>query len=319
MIIYRKTASWLIGSLFLLSACSTTLEVDQLRNAPQAQSRQRIEIPDVPFFAQERYQCGPAALAMLLNWSGQPVTPEELKSRVYVPQRKGSFQLEIVAATRAYQRIPYVLTAGWQSLLAEIESGNPVLVLQNLGLNWFPNWHYAVVKGVDIASNEIILHSGTTENYVTSLRTFERTWQRADKWAMVVLPADRVPASADALSYLKTVSYFENQGELDVVQAYQTAIVRWPTEVVLLVALGNVYYQRRQVADARSMYEKAVNVDGEYAPARNNLAQVLLESGELEDARIHAQIAVQSGGIHASQYQQTLQQIEQEQARQGGK
>jgi len=192
-------------------------------------------------------------------------------------------------------------------------------VLQNLGLNWFPNWHYAVVKGIDIASNEIILHSGTTENYVTSLRTFERTWQRADKWAMVVLPADRVPASADALSYLKTVSYFENQGELDVVQAYQTAIVRWPTEVVLLVALGNVYYQRRQVADARSMYEKAVNVDGEYAPARNNLAQVLLESGELEDARIHAQIAVQSGGIHASQYQQTLQQIEQEQARQGGK
>lgn len=315
-----KTASWYIGSLFLLSACSTTLEIDQLRNSPDAQTHLRSEIPDVPFFAQERYQCGPAALAMVLNWADQSVTPEELKAKVYIPERKGSFQLEMVAATRTYQRIPYVLTAGWQSLLAEVEAGNPVLVLQNLGLSWFPNWHYAVVKGIDIASNEIILHSGTTENYITSLRTFERTWQRANKWAMVALPADRVPASADALSYVKTVSYFENQGELDVaMQAYRAAIVRWPTEVVLLVALGNVYYQRGLLADARSMYETAVNVDGEYAPARNNLAQVLLESGELEDARVHAQIAVQSGGIHASQYQQTLQQIELEQARRRSK
>ena len=70
MINYWKTASWTIGSLFLLAACSTTLEIDQLRNSPATYSQQRVEIPDVPFFAQEQYQCGPAALAMLLSWTG---------------------------------------------------------------------------------------------------------------------------------------------------------------------------------------------------------------------------------------------------------
>lgn len=292
------------------------LEIDQLRNSSSIQSHHRTDIPDVPFFAQERYQCGPAALAMLLNWSGQTVSPEELKSRVYVPERKGSFQLELVTATRSYQRIPYELKSGWQSLIAEIEAGNPVLVFQNLGLSWFPRWHYAVVKGIDLANNEIILHSGTNENYTVNLQTFERTWQRTDKWAMVVLPANRVPASADALSYVKSVAYFEKQGEINTaLQAYESAVVRWPNEIVVRMALGNVYYQLGRLADARVMYESVITIDAEYAPARNNLAQVLLETGYLEDALFHAQMAVRSGGVHASQFQQTLRQIEQAQTK----
>jgi len=306
-----KTASCFIGSLFLLCACSTTLEIDQFRNTPGAQSLHRIDIPHVPFFPQERYQCGPAALAMLLNWSGQSVTPEELKPQVYVPEREGSFQLELVTATRTYNRIPYVLKPEWQSLISEIEAGNPVLVLQNLGLSWLPRWHYAVVKGVDLANNELILHSGTRENYIVNLQTFERTWQRSGKWAMVVLAADRVPASADALSYIKTVSYFEKLGKADVaLQAYESAATQWPDEIVTSMALGNAYYQLQRMTEARIMYERALEIDTDYGPARNNLAQVLLETGFLEDAHYHAQLAVKSGGAHAGQFQQTLRQIE---------
>lgn len=310
----RKTASLFIGSLFLLSACSTTLEIDQLRNTTDTQSRQRIEIPNVPFFAQERYQCGPAALAMLLNWSGQPVTPEELKPKVYVPERKGSFQLEMVVATRSYQRIPYKLTLGWHSLIAEIEAGNPVLVLQNLGMDWFPSWHYAVVKGIDIPNNEIILHSGTTENYVLSLDTFERTWQRANKWGMVVMRPDSIPASADTLSYLKAISVFEKKGEQRVaLQAYQASVNQWPNEVVAIMGLGNMYYQLAQLENAKTAYERAIAIDAEYAPAHNNLAQVFLDTNQLDDAYEHAQIAVRVGGIHVNNYHDTLKQIERRQ------
>ncbi|WP_455200557.1 PA2778 family cysteine peptidase [Kaarinaea lacus] len=298
----------------MLSACSTTLEIDQLRNTTDIQSRQKTEIPNVPFFAQEQYQCGPAALAMLLNWSGQQVTPEELKPKVYVPERKGSFQLEMVVATRSYQRIPYELTLGWQSLIAEIEAGHPVLVLQNLGIDWFPNWHYAVVKGIDIAANEIVLHSGTTENYVVNLETFERTWQRANKWAMVVMRPDNIPASADALSYLKAVSVVEKQGQLSIaLQAYQAVVKRWPNEIIAMMGLGNVYYQLAQLENAKSAYKRAIAIDAEYAPAHNNLAQVLLDTNQLDDAYEHALIAVRIGGVHVNNYRDTLKLIEQRQ------
>ncbi|HEY5603355.1 MAG TPA: PA2778 family cysteine peptidase [Gammaproteobacteria bacterium] len=310
MISYGKAASGCIGGLFLLSACST-LEIDRIRASPDASSRQRAVIDHVPFFAQDEYQCGPAALAMLLNWSGLSVTPGELTALVYVPERKGSFQPEMLAAARAYDRIAYELAPGWNDLITEIEAGNPVLVLQNLGLAWLPKWHYAVVKGIDVAGNEIILHSGLQENKTSNLRTFERTWQRANKWAMVVTDANRIPASADPLRYLKTASYFEQPGRLHVaLQAYQAAASKWPTQLVVLMALGNVYYQLEQWEEARMQYERVVAIDGGYAPARNNLAQVLLELGQLDAAYSHAQIAVRLGGAHATQFRETLEQIE---------
>ncbi len=309
----NKTAKWCIGSLFFLCACVTTLEIDNLLNSTDTHPIQRIEIPDVPFFAQEQYQCGPAALAMIVSWSGQAVTPEVVKPMVYVPERKGSFQLEMIAATRNFNRVPYQLPSGWRSLITEIEAGNPVLVLQNLGFNWFPVWHYAVVKGIDLGNNEIILNSGTTESYVTSLRTFERTWQRADKWAMVVSRPDVVPASAEDIRYLESVAAFEKLGKLNVaLQAYLAAVKQWPGQLIAIMGVGNTYYQLHELENAILAYQRAIAINADYAPAHNNLAQIYLELDQLRDAYTHAQIAVKAGGAHITQYRDTLNQVKQQ-------
>jgi hypothetical protein len=50
------------------------------------------EIASVPFFPQDEYQCGPAALAMVLAWSGLNVEPAELTEKVYTASLKGSLQ-----------------------------------------------------------------------------------------------------------------------------------------------------------------------------------------------------------------------------------
>ena len=55
---------------------------------------------DTPFFPQEQHQCGPAALATVLVWSGVHTSPEALTDEVYLPGREGSLQIEMVAATR---------------------------------------------------------------------------------------------------------------------------------------------------------------------------------------------------------------------------
>ena len=76
------------------------------------------------------------------------------------------------------------------------------------------------------------------------------------------------------------------------------------------MGLGNVYYQLNQLEDAKIAYERAIEIDAEYAPAQNNLAQVLLDTGELDDAYDHAQIAVRTGGTHIKNYRETLKLIE---------
>ncbi|MDZ7767929.1 MAG: hypothetical protein U5K38_02050 [Woeseiaceae bacterium] len=44
-----------------------------------------VELVDVPFFAQDEFQCGPAALATVLVHEGIEVTPQALKPQIYIP------------------------------------------------------------------------------------------------------------------------------------------------------------------------------------------------------------------------------------------
>ena len=77
------------------------------------------------------------------------VTPDELVSQTYLPGRRGSLQLELIAAARRHQRIPYVLDPDAAALFAELDAGHPVLVLQDLGVGPLHVWHYAVVIGYE--------------------------------------------------------------------------------------------------------------------------------------------------------------------------
>src|SRR5215212_8494513 len=76
-----------------------------LRTEWPAGVAQRVELTAVPFFPQEDYQCGPAALATVLKHSGVDVTPDPLVSQVFLPARQGSLQLEMLAAARRYGRV----------------------------------------------------------------------------------------------------------------------------------------------------------------------------------------------------------------------
>ncbi|MBM4196338.1 MAG: hypothetical protein FJ197_04455 [Gammaproteobacteria bacterium] len=99
---------------------------------PPPSSGPVAELTSVPFFPQTVHQCGPAALATVLVASGLDTTPEALVPQVYVPGRKGSFAVELAAATRRAGRIAYTVESP-QAMLQEIAAGNPVLVLQDLG------------------------------------------------------------------------------------------------------------------------------------------------------------------------------------------
>jgi Peptidase_C39 like family len=140
-------ARLLAGIFFLaviLSSCAA-LQSRLLLETPPEKLPASHEIIDVPFFAQEAYQCGPASLAMVLNHAGFSAMPDALTDQVYIPARQGSVQVEMLAAARRNGALAYELAQQPSDLLAEVAAGNPVLVLQNLAFNWYPRWHYAVV------------------------------------------------------------------------------------------------------------------------------------------------------------------------------
>src|SRR5688572_23044905 len=93
----------LIGLICLLSltGCTTYPSVRETLSATDVPSPQtKVELTTTPFFPQKTHQCGPAALASVLSAAGVAITPDELTNEVYLPARRGSLQLELLAATR---------------------------------------------------------------------------------------------------------------------------------------------------------------------------------------------------------------------------
>jgi Tetratricopeptide repeat len=244
-----------------------------------------VELARTPFFPQEDYQCGPAALATVLTGTGVRVAPDELVPLVYVPGRRGSFQAEIVAAARSHDRLPYVIAPRFSALLAEVESGRPVLVLQNLGVALIPAWHYAVVVGFSPDEGEVILRSGTDRRRITPAGVFARTWERSGNWGMVALRPGELPGDADRDRYLDAAAAAEAAGRFDLAApAYASAAAKWPASAIAWLGLGNAAYHRGEFVEAERDYRRALELEPGNAAARNNLATAVLEQGRCVEA-----------------------------------
>jgi len=301
-------AAFLSLIALLVTACATPPQTAALRAKPI--SRAPVELTGVPFFTQEAYQCGPAALAMVLGWSGVSVTPNELTPQVYMPSRQGSLQIELLGATRRHGRIPYILQPRLTDLFDELSAGHPVLVLLNLGLSWYPVWHYAVVVGYEPFSNQVIMRSGRLPRDVVQLEVFERIWARSGFWALLTLAPEQLPATAQELPYLQSVMELERLQQWQIAaSAYETALTRWPNSLGAALGMGNSRYALTDFTGAEMAFRRALMAHPDAATAYNNLAEVLSEQGRYPEAKIAAKKAIEIGGPLLETYQGTLRQI----------
>ena len=305
----RRWAAWLALLLMVLAGCASVPHPDPGGGLPPA-GTERVELADVPFFPQEDFQCGPAALATVLQSAGIDRTPAQLVEHVYLPQRQGSLQVELLGASRRAGAVPYVLRPSLQDLLREVVAGHPVLVLQDVGWPLLPRWHYAVVVGYDLAQGTVTLRSGTIRRLVMSLAAFDRTWAKAERWAFVALAPDRLPATARESDYVAAAAAFERVAPAFGPRAYQTALAAWPGHLFARLALGNAAYRQRQLESAKAQYRQATVDHPDAGDAWNNLAQVLFDQGELQEAARAARRAVAIGGPRLDRYAATLGAIE---------
>ncbi len=284
-----------------------------LASLPVPDTLPQVELTRVPFFPQTDYQCGPAALATVLAYERVPVTADDLVPAVYVEGLRGSLQAELLGATRRHGLVPYTLEPDINALLTEVESGRPVLVLQNLGVASRPRWHYAVVVGFDAERDRVILRSGEQERREERTRWFMRRWALADNWAFVVAHPGRVPASADPRRYVRALADTEALlTPVAALQGYTGALSRWPDEALVAFAAANQQYQHGRLEQAATLYRAAISLQPEHAAARNNLAHVLMAQGcpaaALSEAR--QALAVAEPGVLQDAIRETLTQLE---------
>ena len=295
--------------LALLSGCASLFpQTAVLREGLPSGLPEQVELHQVPFFPQDEYQCGPAALATALVAAGAKVTPEELVPQVYIPERKGSLQVEMLAAARRHGMVSYQLAPKFDDLLREIAAGNPVVILQNLGFR--NGWHYAVAVGYDYDNAKLILRSGETERATMRFWTYEFTWMRGGYWAMVALPPDRIPATADESRWLTAVSALERAGNPTAARvAYGKFLQRWPQNVNAAVGLANTEHSLGDLKAAEKVLREAEQRDPKSVIVLNNLAQTLSDQGRDEEALPVIERAVALGGPFAKAVLETREAI----------
>lgn len=296
-------ATLLSGCVGMIAPQATALRDDWPESLPR-----KVELTDVPFFPQEDYQCGPAALATsMVNFKVQ-VTPEQLVNQVYLPARKGSLQLEMLATPRRYGLVSYLLAPRYQDMLREVAAGNPVVVLQNLG----SDYHYAVVVGYDGVEGMMVLRSGTVARQEMQFFVLEYTWANTGYWAMVTTPPDRIPVSAEQETYLAAVVAMARVAPADKVRvAYRTFLDRWPDNVTASIGFANSYYAAGEFGQAEKILRAALANHQDSDAVMNNLAQALSDEGRNDEALEVIERAVALNGPYADIARQTRDVIEQ--------
>ncbi len=287
---FCENARGLAGVFFLcalLNGCANFFpQTAELRDRWPADLPEQIELSQVPFFPQTEYQCGPAALATTLAHLAVPVTADDLVEQLYIPVRKGSVQVEMLAAPRRHGIVSYTLAPRMSDVLREIAAGNPVIVLQNYS-TWpiLKFWHYAVAIGFDKVDGTLQLRSGEEERLSIPFGIFEYTWKDGGNWAMVAVPPDRIPVTAERERFFDSIIAVERAGQSAAAAvAYERFLERWPDDLGASIGLANASYALGHLAKVEAVLRRALEKHPDSTIVINNLAHTLSEAGRSEEA-----------------------------------
>jgi ABC-type bacteriocin/lantibiotic exporter with double-glycine peptidase domain len=153
-----------------------------------AQPQAELLLP-VPVIAQAPERCGPAALAMVLQFHGADSALVASAQRAYDPILRGALITDLAEVAR---------TAGWRaevvrpsddSLRTWLSHGTPAILLYARGIGPITRGHYGVLVGWDEARDRLTLNDGGSRSRRVGRGAFLRRWRGAGGQALIVRPA----------------------------------------------------------------------------------------------------------------------------------
>jgi tetratricopeptide (TPR) repeat protein len=259
---------------------------------------------DVPFVPQKPNYCGPAALAMLANYYGHPVSQDEIAGAIYLPDIGGTLTTELGDYARRFNLWVRQYRGSVDDVRQKLSAGVPLLVLGKFG----EQPHYFVVLGWDDFRQIVTVHSDSRARYEMRVEDFLRHWDRAGRWTLLVCPPEKATWRLTAEEHNDLGVFFERAGLLEpATQHYVAAVQSRPENSYFRMNLGNALLKQRRLREAADTFARAVELDSQNADAMNNLAYANLEMGRnLDDAVRLCQQAVALRPSRSAYYLDTL-------------
>lgn len=181
---------YLLSALSLLFSvsCATTTSIGAGHHPDGT-----VLLSDVPFYRQEDFQCGPAALATVVNYwrarleMGNPVAPESIAQEIYSPTAKGvlGMDLELYGKRHGFSANQY--SGSLSDLRKSIDQGIPPIIMVDYGLLSIQLNHFIVITGY--TAKGVLANTGREENQSIGERRLESIWKKTGYWTLVLKPS----------------------------------------------------------------------------------------------------------------------------------
>jgi len=162
--------------IMILHACETIPESNRTEDAHI--------IHNVPFYSQKKYQCGPSALASVLNYWGVTVTPEQIEEDIFSKDVRGTVTIDMVLYAQKKGLEAKQYSGNLDMLKKHLDAYHPIIVLVDYGIFTIQINHFLVVIGY--SHNALIVHSENTGEQFVTVDEFMKIWKKTDHWTLLI-------------------------------------------------------------------------------------------------------------------------------------
>ncbi len=150
---------------------------------------------DVPFVSQAKQGCGPAAIAMVVEYwrahgaqvGAEMADPTHIQGATEGGARQGTLASAMERYFREAGFAVYAFHGSWNELAHHLERGRPLIVaFRPTGST---SLHYAVVAGLDDAESVLLVNDPARRKLLKLDRgEFEKGWKDTQDWTLLALP-----------------------------------------------------------------------------------------------------------------------------------
>jgi predicted double-glycine peptidase len=139
----------------------------------------------VPFVPQRKDTCGPAALAMVLRFWGDPASHDVLARELDAADLRGVRGSRLAESARSRGMTSLAYEGDDAQLRAFVGRGRPLVVAWDMGRGRF---HNVVVVGFE--GDDVVVHDPAQgPSRRVAGKTFAARWAGAGHWTLLVMPA----------------------------------------------------------------------------------------------------------------------------------
>jgi ABC-type bacteriocin/lantibiotic exporter with double-glycine peptidase domain len=149
---------------------------------------------DVPFVRQQKQGCGPASVAMVMEyWQQMLHRPAQAGAdaaeilRELPPGRHGVTAAAMVSYFQQHDYRAFAYAGDWGNVEQELAKGRPLIAA--LKPSGGEELHYVVLAGVDDAEQVVLLNDPAERKLLKEDRAqFEREWKATGNWTLLAVP-----------------------------------------------------------------------------------------------------------------------------------